>query len=157
MSNHESKILQLPGQKPSRRIRVQHIMDVFSSWSKGDVQAAASTVHSINMAQIRNLRDLIKGNLRLVGITSDTYQTTNEIDPNDLEDRVGMTQNSGDGTTFVSTEVVKDNRGSLKLVSLAFTTQLKEEVRKALGEPVRGEQASDIIHFPDPESQQEAA
>ena len=112
---------------------MRHTLDVFSNWSKGDVESAASTVNSINAANLRNLRGLIKGSLGSVGRFSDRYEQTNEIDPSVYDKKVGMTQKTED--TFVATEVVRGKDGTLGLISLAFTTRLREEVRKMLGEP----------------------
>ena len=112
---------------------MRHTLDVFSDWAKGDVEAAASTVDSINAANLRNLRGLVKGSLGSVGRFPDRYVQTNEIDPSVYDKKIGMTQKTED--TFVATEVIRGKDGSLGLVSLAFTTKLREEVRKMLGEP----------------------
>ena len=147
MSNHEKKILQFPSQKPAKRIRLRHIFTVFHDFSKGDVVAGASAVRHLNMAQIRNTRDIVAQSLRSIGKEPEVFNMHTDVDPEtyaEYDRTVGMTQTSPDGRTFVATDVVTNSRGGKELKSLAFTTQLREEIRAMLGDPPVEDEDSDL-------------
>lgn len=138
MSNHEVKITQFPNQKLTKKIRLRHVFEVFDQFSKGDVEAGASAFRHLNLAQIRNTRDVISQSLKSTGRRSQVYKMYSEVDPEtyaEYDRTIGMTQRSPDGGTFVATDVVTNSQGGKELISLAFTIQLREEIRAMLGNP----------------------
>jgi hypothetical protein len=146
MSNHEANITKFPNQQPTRTIKLRHVFEVFDEFSKGDVDAGASAVQHLNAAQIRNTRDIISKSLKSTGRKSQVFNMYSEVDPEtyaSYDKTVGMTQRSPDGNTFVATDVVTNNQGEKQLISLAFTTQLREEIRTMLGNP-QSEASDDI-------------
>lgn len=134
--SQEKRVLKFPGQQMASKVSLKHVLEVFSDFSKGDVEVGARTVNQLNVAQMRNTRDIISRSLKSVGRKSEIFEVmTSPVDPMEYDQTVGMTQRSQDGSTFISTEVVTDMQGEKKLVSLAFTTKLREEVHTMLGKP----------------------